>query len=695
MSRIVALIGALAIATTCSTACGDGSSNVTAPNASGAFVVVAGVDVPLLIDGDRLAVSSLTRAAPTPITGPGKYADVGFDAAGRIIYVDSSGANPGFYRVEDGQPRLVIPAALEIYSSAARWAPDAARAAWIEADGRLRVAKPLEAPAVFGPEGLADFLWSPDGTRLIAWTADRKLVSIIAARDGTTTATSAPVPASWSSAGDIAALEMPAGGSPLWTLVLAHEDGASRRELGGVYVNPEGPLPVPAFSPDGRWFARNGAVTGANAATGVILVDTRTGEEVSSSCPACGAGSEGYGPEWSPDGRSLAWTQGDHVVVARTGDWSGAIVADGTPLSWSPDGSALAYLRVTRPTTDSVSVAVYERPLDGGSETMIVALTDARGLSDQMAWSPDGKQIVVPLQAAESSRLLGFRPENGDLKTFTLAPPNTVPALLSPDGSAIYDPGSQVVRPIDGADILRVGPGQVTDWSRDGQRMLVVGAGLNEVHLSTGVRTKLLDGNLQDAVWSPDERRIAFVRDQRLGVLDLASGKAIMIASDLTAVYLPVQLSRANLQWSPDGKQIAVGDWSVEEPTTQGRSDIYLVDADGGHLTRLTDSASGKLYYTFAPDGRHLAYFNERTAAIEIVDLKTLAITVVAGIDSAQFAWTGSKALLADTPQGIALLQLDGTSRLIVAQTGGCFPRLIGWIGAQLVFSNFCSHQGL
>lgn len=651
---------------------------------AGGLVLGQGVDVPLLLDGDRLGVSSLTGAAPAPLTSPGSYSDARFDAAGRVVYVQLSGEKPGFYRVEGGQPRLVIPLPTDIVPFRALWSPDASRAAWIEADGRLRIAEPDGAP-VMGPAGVTGLLWAPDGSQLMAWSADRNTVSIVDARGGTSTPTSAAVPESWSSAGDVASLDRSGAEDFSATLVLAHEDGIAPRALGRVSIPPEGPLPTPGFSPDGRWLAWEKSDVGQPYR--LMVADIRTGAEIAPACPTCGASSTGGGAVWSPDGGSLAWSQDGHVVIAHTGEWSGAIIADGRPISWSPDGAAIAYVRAAPDLTSSV---VYTRRLDGGDEGMVVTLTDARDLAGEMAWSPDGKQIVVPLQAGESSRVYGFDPATGDLRTFAMDAPDTAPAFLSPDGAAIYDRGYNLVRSLDGSTGQSTGSGEVADWSRDGKRMLVVGGGLNELDLASGVRTKLLDGNVQDAVWSPDERRVAFVRDQRLGVLGLASGEEVTIARDRTAMSLSFYLGSGYLAWSPDGGRIAFGDWRGQDQAA-----IYLVNPDGSHLTRLTDSPGGKRYFAFAPDGHHLAYVNLRTPGTEIIDTQTKTVTTLQSIDGGRFVWVGGDALVSDTPRGIELLPPGGSSRLLVANTGGCSRRLIGWTGAEVVFSSRCTHRGL
>jgi Tol biopolymer transport system component len=110
-------------------------------------------------------------------------------------------------------------------------------------------------------------------------------------------------------------------------------------------------------------------------------------------------------------------------------------------------------------------------------------------------------------------------------------------------------------------------PSEPVDWSGDGQRLLIAGRGpnggpgLSMLDLRTRAQTSLLDGNVQDAARSPDERRIAFVRDQKLGVLDIGNGKVTMIAARITAMSSAAFVGDGYVAWSPDGTRIAVGDW--------------------------------------------------------------------------------------------------------------------------------------
>jgi TolB protein len=52
--------------------------------------------------------------------------------------------------------------------------------------------------------------------------------------------------------------------------------------------------------------------------------------------------------------------------------------------------------------------------------------------------------------------------------------------------------------------------------------------------------------------------------------------------------------------------------------TRDGREDIYVVDADGTNLRRLTDGNAGGLCPTFSPDGRQIAFLSRRDGNEEI-----------------------------------------------------------------------------
>ena len=702
--RLLSVVLGAGLAALAVTGCGGSGEQRTAPAQEDRLVIGPNVGLPLVIDGDRLGISSLDGNSPAEIAGPGDYRGVRYDAQGRFLYVQQAGRDPGFYRVENGLPHLAIPLPLRDPWLPAEWSPDGSRGAWIEQNGattRLRVAEPGGEPRTLGPEGLGGFLWSADGQALLAWTTGDDLTTYIIDVTGSSAPAPAgiPVPVDWSLSGDFLFLEGPFGGPVPGKVVLVRQGGGGRRVLGKVGVPPEGPGPIFAFSPDGNWLAWDRAAGEAGRSFGLIVAATDGSGTVAPQCnQTCTGEWGGADPAWSPDGTHLAWSQDGHILIAETGVWAGRVVADGEMPRWSPDGSKIAYSR-----TEDDHSAMYLRASDGsGDEVKVVDLEDTRYISDQIAWSPDGSQLVVPLQVSEKSRVLSFEPETGELRQLPI-PALDATTALAPDGSAILFalPEGWLLISMDGAQrrIDRSSAGAMcTDWPRGGMGALCVGSeGLKTLDIATGEVEQLLAGDIQDAMWSPDGTRAAFIRDQRLGVLDLAKGKAKTIAPDLKAIYAPNYYGTGYIAWSPDGKRIAFGDWRLEEPITQGGADVYVVDADGHNLHRLTDSPRAKHDFAFSPDGKYVAYLHSLDDGdhLKVVDAQTGAEQPVDMVTWGPTNWLGTDAILGNGYQGIAAARLDGSVQLLVAATRGCRLSFIGWANGRLFFSETCTHQGL
>ena len=140
------------------------------------------------------------------------------------------------------------------------------------------------------------------------------------------------------------------------------------------------------------------------------------------------------------------------------------------------------------------------------------------------------------------------------------------------------------------------------DWSPDGTKIAFVSRrtgeyqiyvmdadGTNQIKLTDGPREKRYPD------WSPDGGKIAFTVngvEPHIDVMDADGKNRVRLEDHATEP-----------SWSPDGGQIAFVSWR------DGGDEIYVVDADGQGLERLTHDFLGGHNPSFSPDGQRIAYY--------------------------------------------------------------------------------------
>ncbi len=232
--------------------------------------------------------------------------------------------------------------------------------------------------------------------------------------------------------------------------------------------------------------------------------------------------------------------------------------------AWSPDRQKIAFS-----STRDGDFEIYVMAADGSD---VQRLTRHRGVDTAPVWSPDGNQIAFVRDTD---------------------PPATGPQYPARSKS-IY------VMDSDGSNVQRLTEfetGGYTSWSPDGQRIAFEGNfdGIWEIYVMETdgsnvqriTHTPVRDAGSFAPEWSPDGQKIVFdsTRDGNFEIYVIdADGSNVQRLTHSDKVD-------ARPAWSPDGQRIVFHsrrDGSSDEPRIWAEFEIYVMDADGGNVERLT-----------------------------------------------------------------------------------------------------------
>jgi dipeptidyl aminopeptidase/acylaminoacyl peptidase len=191
------------------------------------------------------------------------------------------------------------------------------------------------------------------------------------------------------------------------------------------------------------------------------------------------------------------------------------------------------------------------------------------------AWSPDGTRLAVGVFPSDAPRAIWVMDADGANPVKIVEGDNVSRPSWSPDGTEI----AVAVDTKEGSSIHIVKP--------DGTGDRVIG-------------DTIQGKDYFSASFSPDGTQLVFDRGT-----DSGFGIFVMNVDGSGLRRIGTGSSDYNPSWSPDGTQIV---FTRQEEGAE--SDIYVMDADGSNVTRLTNDGPGvtNLNAGFSPDGKRIAY---------------------------------------------------------------------------------------
>jgi Tol biopolymer transport system component/C-terminal processing protease CtpA/Prc len=282
---------------------------------------------------------------------------------------------------------------------------------------------------------------------------------------------------------------------------------------------------------------------------------------------------------------------------------------------WSPDGATLYFM-----SDRSGNENLWTRPARGGEAVALTSFTDGRLLWPSI--SADGAAItferdfgvwtydVGSKQARRVPISLRGSPAGPAVDHLTLSS-GIQQLALSPDAKKVaFTVHGEVFAASakDGGEASRVtftpSAEEQLAWAPDSRRLAYSSDRDGAWHLylydfGTRTETQLTRGTANDVTprWSPDGKKIAFVRGARsLHVLDVASGVEKQLVANV-ALSRPPFVDERGIVWSPDGLVLAYTTSAGEKQF----ANVFTISVDGGtprQVTWLSQSNGGGLSWS-------------------------------------------------------------------------------------------------
>ena len=260
------------------------------------------------------------------------------------------------------------------------------------------------------------------------------------------------------------------------------------------------------------------------------------------------------------------------------------------PLAYANPKGTIAFLsNRNNPDKPGWRTAIYLINADGANERLW--LENLEGFSD-MAWSPNGKLVALAQYDADGHSHIFVK----DLRT-----------------------GQQKNITAQWAGWRR--SFGVPSWSPDGKWLAVTCSQLDVVHTDVcrmtadGDQLQILTRDAQrnhgSASWFPHNDKIAFTSAAQIFVMDRNGRNRVRLSQREDVVD-------QSPAWSPDGTKIAFySNRDAQNPRRGIETDIYVMNADGSNVVRLTDHPSADRVPAWSPDGKWIAFQSMRDGTFQ------------------------------------------------------------------------------
>jgi Tol biopolymer transport system component len=300
--------------------------------------------------------------------------------------------------------------------------------------------------------------------------------------------------------------------------------------------------------------------------------------------------------------------------------------------------------------------------------TVATVLSPARG---EAVSGPAPERVLFRTAGADGEGHIKTMAPDGSARRTLPLPPGAADARLSPDGRSILfyaqveaaatesDLRIFTARS-DGTQVRDIAEGYEANWSPSGEEIAYTvwdAATDDDIWVmnrdGTDARALLTGAQWEFwPTWSPDGETIAFLSASRgapaaggnwnIYLMD-ADGSDVRKLTDFPDPLISEQGTWASgLDWSPDSKKLVYESFNWQEESI----DIYVVRVDGSGSRRLTRGPGSEVSAVWSPNGRRLLFAGDRDGDYEIYALRLSDGKVVRKLtnnswNDAPYDWVG------------------------------------------------------